>query len=169
MTPEFSHPVRLDEIGREPVAVRLSAKKAEREALCARFGWLALERLDAALSYHRAGDAVELSGTLSAQLTRPCVASNLPVAEAVKAPLHVRFVAVLGEDEEVELDAEECDTIEHDGRTVDLGEAVAQTLALALDPFPRSADADTVLKKAGVLGEGEAGPFAALKVLKGLG
>lgn len=169
MTPEFSHPVRLDEIGREPVSIRLSAKQAEREALCRRFGWLALNRLDASLTYHRAGEVIQVSGTLSAQVTRPCVASNLPVEESIKAPLHVRFVADLGGDEEIELDAEECDTIEHDGRVVDLGEAVAQTLALALDPFPRAAGADAVLKEAGVIGEGEAGPFAALKGLKGLG
>jgi hypothetical protein len=39
-------------------------------------------------------------------------------------------------------------------------------MALALDPFPRAPDADDVLKAAGVLSEGEAGPFAALRALK---
>ena len=49
----------------------------------------------------------------------------------------------------------------------DLG-AVAETLALSLDPFPRAPDADAVLRAAGVLSEDEAvtGPFAALKGLK---
>ena len=39
---------------------------------------------------------------------------------------------------------------------IDLGEAAAETLALALDPFPRSPDADAMLAEAGVIGEDEA-------------
>ena len=35
------------------------------------------------------------------------------------------------------------------------------------DPYPRSADADSALKAAGVLSESEAGPFAVLAKLKG--
>ena len=48
----------------------------------------------------------------------------------------------------------------------DLGEAVAQSFALLLDPFPRSPNADAVLKAAGVKEEGEVGPFGALAALK---
>jgi len=43
---------------------------------------------------------------------------------------------------------------------------VADTLALALDPFPRGPNADVALKAAGVLSEEQAGPFAALAALK---
>jgi len=80
----------------------------------------------------------------------------------------IRFAAEAsyGEEAEIELDADECDTLFHDGRTIDLGEAVAQSFALLLDPFPRSPNADAVLKAAGVKGEGEAGPFGALAALK---
>ena len=38
-------------------------------------------------------------------------------------------------DEEVELEADDCDEIEFDGTQFDLGEALAQSLALAIDPF----------------------------------
>jgi hypothetical protein len=43
---------------------------------------------------------------------------------------------------------------------------VAQTLALSLDPYPRSPHADETLRKLGVLSEEEAGPMAA--ALRGL-
>jgi uncharacterized protein YutE (UPF0331/DUF86 family) len=49
---------------------------------------------------------------------------------------------------------------------IDLGEAVAQTMALALDPFPRSTNAEAALREAGVISEEEAGPFGALKGLR---
>ena len=43
---------------------------------------------------------------------------------------------------------------------------MAQSFALALEPFPRSPNADAALKAAGVKAEGEAGPFSALAALK---
>ena len=69
-------------------------------------------------------------------------------------------------DEEIELGAHELDTLFHDGQAIDLGEAIADSLALGLDPYPRSPDAESALKEAGVISEEEAGPFAALAALK---
>jgi hypothetical protein len=60
----------------------------------------------------------------------------------------------------------DCDVVFHDGSAIDLGGAIADTLALSIDPYPRSAGAESALKEAGVLGEAEAGPFAALAKLK---
>ena len=70
-------------------------------------------------------------------------------------------------DEEVELGAGDCDVVFHDGSSIDLGAAIADTLALALDPYPRSAGAEAALKDAGIVDEQQAGPFAALAALKG--
>ena len=52
------------------------------------------------------------------------------------------------------------------GTAFDLGEAVAQSLALAIDPFAVGPDAERVRKEAGLLDEAAAGPFAALAALK---
>ena len=72
-----------------------------------------------------------------------------------------------GEEEEaVELGSADLDTIFHDGAAIELGSEIADTLALAIDPYPRSPGADSALKEAGVLSEEEAGPFAALAALK---
>ena len=57
-------------------------------------------------------------------------------------------------------------TVFYTGGAIDLGEAAAETLALVLDPFPRSPGAQAALREAGVLNEEEAGPFAALAKLK---
>jgi uncharacterized metal-binding protein YceD (DUF177 family) len=69
-------------------------------------------------------------------------------------------------DQEVELGSEDLDTMFHDGSAIELGSAIVDSLALALDPYPRSAGADAALKEAGVLSEEQAGPFAALAALK---
>jgi uncharacterized metal-binding protein YceD (DUF177 family) len=59
------------------------------------------------------------------------------------------------------------DVVFHDGATIDLGSAIADSLALGLNPYPRSAGADAALKEAGVLSEEQASPFAALaKMMK---
>ena len=81
----------------------------------------------------------------------------------------LRFVPeprTAGGDEEFELSADELDTLFHDGQAIDLGAAIADSLALGLDPYPRSPNAEEALREAGVISEEEAGPFAALAALK---
>ena len=55
--------------------------------------------------------------------------------------------------------------IEFSGGAVDVGEAVAQTLALSVEPYPRVADADAKLRAAGIADEGAGGAFSGLKGL----
>ena len=58
------------------------------------------------------------------------------------------------------------DTVFHDGARIDLGGAITDTLALSIDPYPRSAGADAALKEAGIMTEAEASPFAVLARLR---
>jgi uncharacterized metal-binding protein YceD (DUF177 family) len=167
-TPEFSRAVPLSEIGGEVRPRHLVADTDERAALAKRFGLLGLDRLEADVVLTCDGAAYLAEGTLRGEGAQACVASGEPVPAAIEEDFRIRFVsdAGFGADAEVELDADDCDTLFHDGRAIDLGEAVAQSFALALDPFPRSANADAVLKAAGVKDESEAGPFGALAALK---
>jgi uncharacterized metal-binding protein YceD (DUF177 family) len=71
-----------------------------------------------------------------------------------------------GPDDEIELGAADCDVVFYDGAVIDLGSAIADSLALSIDPYPRSASADAALKEAGVLTEEQASPFAVLAALK---
>jgi uncharacterized metal-binding protein YceD (DUF177 family) len=167
VTPEFSRTVSIDTLGEGPRAISIEANAAERAALAVRFELLAIESLSAEASLTRKGDVIEAAGRLRAKVVQSCVATATPLPTEISEAFSLRFVPVLGaEEEEVELSAEDCDVVEYDGGAVDLGEAVAETMALSLDPFPRSPDADEILKAAGVLGEGEVGPLAALKALK---
>ena len=68
-------------------------------------------------------------------------------------------------DEDREIDSSEADEIGYEGTAFDLGEAIAESLALAIDPYATGPGADAARKEAGLLGEEDTGLFAALKGL----
>jgi uncharacterized metal-binding protein YceD (DUF177 family) len=167
--PEFSRPVRVDTLGPAPRSLRVEADEAERAALARRFGLLAVDRLAADLALRRNGAEVAVEGTLSAAVSQACVATGVPLTAAIEAPFAVTFrppPEAADADEEIELGDRDLDVVFYDGAAVDVGEAVAETLLLNLDPYPRAPDADAALRAAGVKSEAEAGPFAALAGLR---
>lgn len=166
MTPEFSRPERLDSIGAGERAVAVAADPAERAALARRFDLRSIERLEASVTVRRDGGAVLVAGRVTGAVTQACSVTGDPLPAAIDEPLRLRFVDDDEAAEEVELTEDSADTLPIEGGAVDLGEAVAQTLLLALDPFPRGPNAEAALAKAGVLSEGEAGPFAKLAGLR---
>jgi len=166
--PEFSRPVALDALGGAPRRFEIEANEAERAALAERFGLLALDALTADVALVREGQEVRAEGHVHARATQSCVATGAPVPAEVDAPLGLVFRPLVEArpDEEIELGEEELDVVFYEGGAIDLGEAAAQTLYLALDPYPRSPDAEAALRAAGVKSEEEAGPFGALAGLK---
>jgi uncharacterized metal-binding protein YceD (DUF177 family) len=167
MTPEFSRPERLDTIGGQDRHVAIEANEAERQALATRFGLLAIGRLAAGFAVRREGAAVLATGRVEASVTQACSATGDPIEAAVDETVSLRFVDDdAAASDEIELAPDALDTLPIEGGAIDLGEAAAETMALALDPFPRSPAAADALRDAGVLEEGEAGPFGALAGLK---
>ena len=162
---EFVHRLQLDQI-RDGDRIDVNANAEELAAVAGRLRLLSLDRLDAHSVLTRDGDRVKATGRLKASLSQACVATGEPVAQHVDEAFDLSFVPAPTAEEELELDADQLDTIFHDGLGIDLGSAIADTLALALDPYPRSAAADEALRTAGVLSEEQAGPFAALAALK---
>ena len=58
-------------------------------------------------------------------------------------------------------------SLQHLEPAADLGEAVAQSFGLALDPYATGPDAETTRRDAGIVAESApSGPFAALAALK---
>ena len=171
MPPEFSRSIKLDRLGEARLSQTLEASPGECEALAKRFDLIQIETLSADVIVWKRGDCVTLEGRLTAKLVQPCVASAAPVPVRIDEPLLIKFrpETAHSPDAEIELDADDCDVAEHDGKAVDMGEAVAQSFGLALDPFLRAPDAGAVLKAAGVMAEGEeaVGAFAALAALRG--
>ena len=147
----------------------LEPSPAECAALARRFGLVAVHSLRAAVTLAADGPVVRVTGTVKADVVQSCAVSGDDLSVQIAEPVALRFVphyaAASGADE-VELSAEELDEIEMDGTRFDLGEALAQTMALGIDPYAEGPDADTARRKAGLLGESEAGPLA--QALKGL-
>ena len=168
MTDSFAHAMRLDQI-RDGERLDLKADDAERHAVAERLGLAAIERLEAHAVLTRSGDQVRVEGRLRARLDQSCVVTGEPVPATIDEPFALMFMPAPTDsapDEEMELGEEDCDVVFYDGAQLDVGSAIADTLALSVNPYPRSAGAELALKEAGVLSEEQAGPFAALAALK---
>jgi uncharacterized metal-binding protein YceD (DUF177 family) len=166
MTDRFGHHLRLDRIG-DGERLDLTAGEDERSAIARRLGLGVLSCLEAHAVLSRDGEVVRARGRLAAALEQSCVVSNEPVPAHIDEPFELVFMPEpeVGE-EEIELGGGDLDVVFHDGSEIDLGTAIADTLALSLNPYPRSAGAEAALKEAGVLTEAEASPFAVLAKLK---
>ncbi len=173
--PEFSRPVRLDTLGAAPRTIAFTADESERAALAQRFALVSIDALSGQAEVWRDAAGPMATLTLSARIVQSCVASGVPVPATIAAVTRLRFLPADQEiaGDEIELDEEACDAVFFDGGAIDLGEAAAETLALEMDPFPRSPDAASALARAGVIGEDEAaaiaeaaGPFGGLKALR---
>jgi uncharacterized metal-binding protein YceD (DUF177 family) len=142
--------------------VHIAADEAERAALAKRFGLNRLDRLEADYALAVMAGGWVATGTLSAEALQACVATGEDVPARIDAPFTIRFVpegtlTSATPDEEVELDDDALDVMMVEDGRIDIGEAVAQTLALELDPFPRSPGADAYLREKGVVSDEEAG------------
>lgn len=168
--PEFGHRLRLDTIDAVGRTLTISADEGQRASLARRFALPELSRLEAELNVRREGDNVRLTGTVHASYVQSCTATDAPVPGKITETFELLFLPETHlqatPDEEIELDNEDCDILPHDGAAIDVGEAVAQTFYLALDPYPRAKGADRELREAGVVPEDEAGPMGALAGLR---
>jgi len=168
MSDRFAHQLRLDQI-RDGERLDLTADESECSEVARRLGLVSLDRLEAHVAIGRTGDVVRVEGRLVAALDQSCVVTGDPVAAHVDEPFALLFTPEPKDgnpDQESELGEGDCDVVFYEGGAIDLGSAVADSLALSLDPYPRSAGADAALKEAGVLTEEQASPFAVLAGLK---
>lgn len=172
-TPELSRRIKLAGLPGETVVVE--ADTGERAALAARFSVPGIDTLRVEVELEQRGSAVRATGTLKAALHQTCAISGEDFPVEISEALDLRFVEQgtldANQDEnaeiEVELVAEDCDEIEYSGDAFDLGEAIAQSLGLAIDPYAEGPEADAAREKAGIMAEGEQdGPLA--EMLKGL-
>ena len=133
---DFAHRLSLDQI-RDGDRIDLCATEQERAALIERLGLLSLDRLEAHAALARDGQKVRATGRLKAVLEQACVATGEACPAHIDEPFDLHFLPEpknLGVDEEIELGQADLDTVFHDGSGIDLGGAVADTLARALDP-----------------------------------
>jgi uncharacterized metal-binding protein YceD (DUF177 family) len=158
--PELSRLFPRSRVG-EGATFIVEANPAERAALAARMGLLDIHRLVCTFELGRAqGAAVPATGSLVARVTQACVISLDPFEADITEDFAVRFVPAGTESDELDLEA--LDEIPYEGDMLDLGEATAEQLALALDPFPRKPGAELP----GHPSEGDACAFETLRKLR---
>lgn len=163
--PELSRVIDRRQIMEKPVEI--TATETECAALARRFGLVRIDRLQATVQLTAKGDRIAAAGTLLADIVQTCAVSGDDLPAHIDAPLAFHFVPEqVIEAEELDVAEEELDDIPYTGTAFDLGEAVAQSLALSIDPYAVGPDADRVRREKGLLEPGAAGPFAALAALK---
>ena len=167
MTPEFSRPERVDQIHERERVVEVSANPEERAALAKRFDLPSIERLDAWFALRREAAGITARGRVTASVVQACSVTGDPIVTEVDEAANLLFAPEQGDGpDELELSPDALDTIPYQGDRIDLGEAAAETMALSLDPFPRSSAAEDALREAGVLSEEEAKPLGKLAGLR---
>ncbi|HTS94106.1 MAG TPA: DUF177 domain-containing protein [Stellaceae bacterium] len=139
--PEFTRPVELGRLGGREALYPIAATSAERAALAQRFGLLSLDRLEAEIRLERLPRGMlRVSGNFRAEVVQACVVSLEPVGSRLAEEFAVLYgPSSPGDAEVIDYESELVEPLE--GNAIDIGEAVAQQLALALDPYPRAAGA----------------------------
>ena len=145
-TPEFSRPVSAAKLSKTPATYQLVATEAERAALVQRFGLVSLDRLEAEVTLRRIGGDVRLEADLTADLVQACIVTLEPVPVQIAENFALVFRPGIDEDEadRLALENPEDEIIEPlMADSIDIGEAVAQQLSVAMDPYPRASGAQS--------------------------
>ncbi len=161
----FSRLIRAGHIKEAPQTHIITAEPPECAALAALYGLPAISLLrgEFVLSHERAG-TIAARLRMQAKVTQTCVVTLEDFETRIDEECTLRFVpaASLPEVEAAEIAPETLegpDEIPYAGDAVDLGAALAEQLALALDPYPRRPGAELPPE----FSEMPDNPFAALK------
>lgn len=158
--PEFSRLVELARLGARPFRQRIEATAEERERLSRRFGLISLEHVVAEVELRRQSpEVILLEAEFAAEFEQCCAVSLEPVRGAVSDRFSLVYGPAAEEEQEIALISDEPAFEPLDGNSIDIGEAVAQELSLALPIFPR--DPEARIDQA-AMAEPLEGPFAML-------
>jgi hypothetical protein len=165
--------IRLDSMPTNGRDLELIVGPEDRLAIADQLGITAVEKLEAKLHAVRFKGGIRVTGRLWATTVQPSVVSLEPVTQEIVEPIDRIFLpggekAYAGPaDAEIFVDLEGDEVPDHfEGNEADLSDLIVETLALALDPYPRLDNEE--LGEIG--GGGDTGadlPFAGLRVLKG--
>lgn len=164
--------IRIDSIPSSGRDLHVVPGGAERAALAERLGLASVDALNVTLHAVTFRGGIRVTGRLTGRVTQPSVVTLEPVGQSIDEPIDRIFLPG-GEKPfagpagaEVFVDLEGDDIPDHfEGNEADLTELVVETLALAVDLYPRreGESLDDVGLKPDLV---EDHPFAALKALK---
>jgi uncharacterized metal-binding protein YceD (DUF177 family) len=164
--------IRLDAM---PVAGRelaVSPSAEERESIAAQLNLTSVDRLEVKLHAVKFRGGIRVTGRLEAAITQPSVVSLEPVTQEIAESIDRIFLPgpekpfAEAANAEIFVDLEGDDVPDHfDGPEADLSELIVETLALAVDLYPRAPgeSLDDLGLEPDVV---EDHPFSALKGLK---
>jgi uncharacterized metal-binding protein YceD (DUF177 family) len=164
--------IRLDSMPTVGRDLDLTVDKDMRDRIAEELDILAVDRLQVKLHAVRFRGGIRVTGRLTAVVVQQSVVTFEPVTQDIGEPIDRVFLPG-GEKQfagpanaEVFVDLEGEDVPDHfEGNEADLTDLIVETLALAIDPYPRAPGES--LDDLGVKAvEDEVNPFAALKKLK---
>ncbi len=139
---ELSRPLSVDKISAGGVAEHIVASAIERKNLAVRFGLLDLLKLEAKLNVDPTrGKMYIVTGTMTAEVVQQCVITLEPVPAHIQDNIHILFAPPRMMEQgagppHLESAEEEVPEPIVNG-VIDLGETIAQHLAVSLNPYPR--------------------------------
>lgn len=171
--PEFSRPVRLEDIGEDGVDLDLAATDKECHALARRIGVDALNALRATIAVRPMGKRLfAADGKFAADVVQTCVITLEPFESTFAEPFERRYRSGRSKQDAasgpIDIDpfADDPPDPVIDG-VIDLGEAIAEELVLLVDPHPRKPGASFETQSAQEDDEADAdarnNPFEVLK------
>jgi uncharacterized metal-binding protein YceD (DUF177 family) len=169
MSAEWARPIRLHELARGPLRLRLAPDAAERARIAHDLGLESLPALEAEVTLRPWLDGAEVSGRFEARVEQLCSVTLEPFEQTLTGEIQVRAVpagsphASSDEGHEIELAMDAPDPPDVlEGEAVDVAAYVVEHLALEIDPFPRKPGAEFAYAPP----DKEESPFAVLKTLK---
>ena len=170
-SPLFDAIVRIDRLPAGGRDLTVSLDDPTRAALAELLDITAVESFEATLTVSPLRGGIRALGRLVADIVQPSVVTFEPVPQHIDEAVDRVFLPEAQAHKptpgsEIFVDLEDEDFPDHiDGPEVDLSALLIETLALAIDPYPRLPGES--LDSLGIdVGGGPASPFAALEKLK---
>jgi uncharacterized metal-binding protein YceD (DUF177 family) len=170
--PIFDAVVRIDKLPSSGRSIAVDADDSEREAIARAMDIVSVQRFVAELSVVPFRGGLRAQGRLVADVTQASVVSFEPVDEHIEEEIDRVFLPAQRQGQspapgaEIFVDLEDDDFPDHiDGPEVDLSALLMESLALALDPYPRR-PGETLEALDGVKLDEKDNPFAQLAKLK---
>jgi uncharacterized metal-binding protein YceD (DUF177 family) len=165
---EFSRRVTVERLPAAGLSVEIEADRGELEALARRLELHSLSRLAATgLIEPRGSGLISVGCAVEATLEQICTVTLEPFAVALEFSCERLFSLepMTAPDQELELDPLATDVEPLEKPVLDLGEIVAEELALNIEPYPRSPMAEAAMED--IRREAaKSGPFASLESLR---
>ena len=170
-TPLLDAIIRIDRLPPTGRTLAVAPDESARQALAEALKLTEVEAFHADLTIVPLRGGIRAQGRLTARIVQPSVVTFEPVSQDIDEPIDRVFLPEGHSHKpapgaEIFVDLEDDDFPDHiDGPEVDLSALLIETLALAIDPYPRQPGES--LDSLGLAPDDtDAGPFASLKKLK---